>query len=127
MIGIDERALAAFTAEARTTEGPVTMLNLLRFRPDGGRESYHRYLEHVRRSVHDRYGLEIVYLGEGGPALAAEDGQAWDMVLLVRYPTRQAFLDMAADPDYRAGAHLRQDALLEAVLQPTTPPAAVTR
>ena len=43
------------------------------------------------------------------------------MVVLVRYPDRQAFVDMIRDPDYRAGAHLRSDALVETVLQPTVP------
>jgi len=119
MIEIDERALAAMAASDE--EGPVVMLNLLRFRPDGGRESYRRYTEHLGRGVRERYGLEVVYLGEGGPALVAEDGQAWDTVALVRYPSRKAFVDMVRDPDYQAGAHLRSEALLESVLQPTTP------
>ena len=122
MIEIDERALAAMAASDE--EGPVVMLNLLRFRPDGGRESYRRYTEHLGRGVRERYGLEVVYLGEGGPALVAEDGQAWDTVALVRYPSRQAFVDMVRDPEYRAGEHFRTEALLESVLQPTTPPAA---
>jgi uncharacterized protein (DUF1330 family) len=119
MIEIEERALAAL--EAAGPDGPVVMLNLLRFRPDGGRASYQRYREHLGQRIHTRYGLEVVYVGDGGPALVAEDGQAWDTVALVRYPNRQAFVDMVRDPEYRAGAHLRSEALVEAVLQPTTP------
>lgn len=119
MIEMDERALAAL--ETTGPDGPVVMLNLLRFRPDGGRESYQRYVEHLGARINARYGLEVLYLGEGGPALVAEDGQAWDTVALVRYPDRQAFVDMIRDPDYRAGAHFRSEALLETVLQPTTP------
>ena len=99
--------------------GPVVMLNLLRFRPDGGRERYGRYVEHFRRTS-GPFGAEPLYLGDGGSALVAEDGQSWDAVLLVRYPSRQAFSDMVRDPDYQAGSHLRTEALLEAVLQPTT-------
>ena len=49
----------------------------------------------------------------------AEQGQAWDAVLLMRYPEPPAFADMVRDPEYRAGAHLRSEALTEAVLQPT--------
>jgi uncharacterized protein (DUF1330 family) len=63
----------------------------------------------------------VEYLGDGGRALVAEDGQAWDMVVLVRYPTRQAFAGMIRDPGYRAVSHLRSEALTESVLQPTTP------
>ena len=31
--------------------GPVVMLNLLRFRPDGGRERYLEYVAHFRRTA----------------------------------------------------------------------------
>lgn len=118
MIEIDERALERLVGQG---EGPVVMLNLLRFRPDGGRESYRRYAEALGAGVHDRYGLEVLYSGEGGPALVAEPGQEWDSVVLVRYPNRQAFVDMVRDPEYRAAAHLRAEALVESVLQPTAP------
>lgn len=81
-----------------------------------------RYVEHLRAGVHQRYGLEVLYLGDGGRALVADEGQAWDTVVLVRYPSRQAFVDnMVRDPEYRAGAHLRAEALVESVLQPTVP------
>jgi uncharacterized protein (DUF1330 family) len=101
-------------------DGPVVMLNLLRFREDGGRE---RYLEYARATaaVLARVGGEVVYAGDGETALVAEDGQAWDAVLCVRYPGRRAFGEMVADPDYRQLARLRADALEEAVLQPTRP------
>ena len=100
--------------------GPVVMLNLLRFRPDGGRERYAQYAEHFRRTAAP-YGAEILYLGDGSTAVVAEDGQVWDSVLLVRYPSRQAFSDMIRDPAYAAGTHLRTEALTEAVLQATMP------
>jgi uncharacterized protein (DUF1330 family) len=119
MIEIDERELDALVAH--DPGGPVVMLNLLRFRPDGGRESYQRYAEALGQSINARYGLNMEYLGNGGRALVAEDGQAWDMVVLVRYPDRQAFAAMIRDPDYQAVAHLRSEALVESVLQPTTP------
>jgi uncharacterized protein (DUF1330 family) len=101
--------------------GPVVMLNLLRFRPDGGREVYQEYVERVGAGMSAKYGLTFDYLGEGGPVLVGGDGHAWDMVALVRYPSRQAFVDMVRDPEYRAVAHLRTEALVDAVLQPTVP------
>jgi uncharacterized protein (DUF1330 family) len=119
MIEIDGRALDALVAE--DPGGPVVMLNLLRFKPDGGRDSYQRYAESLAGPISDRYGVRVDYLGAGGPALVAEDGQAWDMVLLVRYPDRKAFAAMIRDPEYQAVAHLRTEALVEAVLQPTVP------
>ncbi|WP_405431275.1 hypothetical protein [Micromonospora sp. NBC_00617] len=51
----------------------------------------------------------------------ADDGQAWDAVLLVKYPSRQAFCAMVADPAYQQVTRLRTVALQEAVLQPTVP------
>ena len=94
------------------------MLNLLRFRPEGGRDRYADYLAAASPLV-GRYGAEIVYVGDGLPALSAEDGQAWDAVALVPYPTRQAVANMVKDPDYHHKAVLcGKRALLEAVLQP---------
>jgi uncharacterized protein (DUF1330 family) len=68
-----------------------------------------------------RYGGEILYAGDGSTALVAEEGQAWDAVLVVRYPSRAAFSGMVADPEYQAVTHLRTQALAEAVLQATVP------
>ena len=118
MIEFEDSALDTLLAE--DPGGPVVMLNLLRFRPDGGRESYQRYVEAVG-AVSARHGVQITYLGEGGRALAAEEGQAWDMVLLVRYPSREHFVAMIRDPAYQQIEHLRAEALVEAVLQPTVP------
>jgi hypothetical protein len=39
----------------------------------------------------------------------------------VRYPNRDAFASMVADPGYREVTKLRAQALTEAVLQPTVP------
>jgi uncharacterized protein (DUF1330 family) len=101
-------------------ESPVVMLNLLRF-ADGGRALYEQYAEAFRTTVAARYGVEVVYAGDGATALVAEDGQAWDAVILVRYPSRRAFGEMVADPAYQRITELRRRALDAAVLQPTEP------
>lgn len=102
-------------------DAPVVMLNLLRFTEDG-RSSYAQYAEALSTTFLPRYGGEVLYAGDGDTALVAEQGQDWDMVLLVRYPSRRAFSEMVADPEYQQVTHLRSQALVEAVLQPTTPP-----
>jgi uncharacterized protein (DUF1330 family) len=99
---------------------PVVMLNLLRFAEGGGRERYAEYSAAVVGTFLPRYGGEVLYAGTGSAALVAEEGQAWDAVALVRYPSRAAFARMVADPDYQQVTHLRSEALVEAVLQPTT-------
>ncbi|MBN0042836.1 DUF1330 domain-containing protein [Streptomyces actuosus] len=99
--------------------GPVVMLNLLRFAP-GGRSLYQEYAGHLEKTFLPRYGGQVLYAGSGATALVAGDGQAWDAVILVRYPSREAFSRMVADPEYQKVTELRTRALEEAVLQPTT-------
>lgn len=100
--------------------GPVVMLNLLRF-AEGGEASYARYSSALVKRLLPRYGAEVLYAGKGSTVLAADAGQEWDAVLLVRYPTREAFSQMVADPEYQEVSHLRTEALTEAVLQATEP------
>lgn len=99
---------------------PVVMLNLLRFQPDGGRERYTEYIRRMAPLV-ERYGMTILYAGNGLPALAAGPGQSWDAVALVRYPNRKAFTAMIADPLYAEVEPYRTAALVDGVLQPTKP------
>jgi uncharacterized protein (DUF1330 family) len=101
--------------------GPVTMLNLLRFKPEGGRESYNKYAKAIVPFL-EKVGGEVLYLGDTSTPLVQPDtGNDWDAVLLVTYPSRQAFSQMVADPEYQRITHLRTEALDAAVLQPTTP------
>jgi uncharacterized protein (DUF1330 family) len=100
--------------------GPVVMLNLLRY-AEGGRALYAQYAAALTDTFLPRYGGEVLYAGEGSTALVAESGQDWDAVLLVRYPSRQAFSAMVADPEYQQVTELRTRALTEAVLQATRP------
>lgn len=100
--------------------GPVVMLNLLRF-AEGGRASYQRYVEALQAEFLPRYGGQVLYVGDGSTTLVGEDGQSWDTVLIVRYPSRGAFSRMVADPEYQLVTPLRTEALSEAVLQATVP------
>lgn len=109
-------AIEKFVAQ---DDEPVVMLNLLRFL-DGGRDLYGRYLRAVQASL-AKVSAEILYAGACEPALIAEPDQSWDAVVVVRYPSRSAFLRMASDPGYLEIAHLRSDGLRETVLQPTKP------
>ena len=118
-MAIDPRGADLKRFLAEDAGGPVVMLNLLRF-ADGGRERYAEYARAVAPFL-ARVGGELVYGGDGATALVAEAGQAWDAVLLVRYPSRAAFAAMVADPEYQRITHLRTTALQEAVLQATTP------
>lgn len=123
MIGpmaIDPRGKDLKRYLAEDPGGPVVMLNLLRFN-EGGRDAYARYAAALNETFLPRYGAEVLYAGDGATTLVAESGQDWDAVLLVRYPTRQAFSQMVADPEYQQVTPLRTGALTEAVLQATVP------
>lgn len=99
--------------------GPVVMLNLLRFAEDG-RDLYDKYAAALEETFLPKYGGEVIFAADGSTTLVAEEGQgAWDAVLLVRYPSREHFSRMVADPDYQQVTHWRTQALDEAVLQAT--------
>jgi uncharacterized protein (DUF1330 family) len=111
---IDREALAGFLAPPKDEE-PVMMLNLLRFLPDGGRERYAEYGEAVAPLL-QAAGARVVFAGDPDPPLIGED--PWDMVLLVEYPSRRAFLEMVGSEAYREIEHLRAEALVTGELHP---------
>jgi uncharacterized protein (DUF1330 family) len=100
---------------SRLGEGPVTMLNLLSFKPEGGRERYLEYGAAVLPLL-EKVGGRVVFQGQAAPAMFGEE--SWDLVLLVEYPNRQAFLDMVQSPGYQEIAHLRTEALAKGELHP---------
>lgn len=113
--GIDrpnEAALAAFSN--RAADGPVYMLNLLEFRPGDGAERYVEYGEAVAPMLL-RAGGKPIFAGRPSESLIGEGD--WHLMVLVSYPTRQAFLDMIASPEYQAIEHLRTEALLRSDLR----------
>ena len=91
---------------------PVVMLNLLEFPGDGG-ESYAKYGQVVLPHIQKRGG-QILY--DGAPLFNDPAAGHWDRVALVYYPSRAAFLDMMADPDYQAGLPHRTKGLKRTVL-----------
>ncbi len=99
------------------TGGPVVMLNLLSYKPDGGRESYEAYGAKALPFLQEA-GAEILFAGEAASPLIGEESANWDSVILVRYPSVQAFLDMVTSEDYQAITHLRTEGLDRAELHP---------
>ena len=89
-------------------DGPVTMLNLMRFRErslDGrgsGWDAYLRYSALTIKLIKARGGT-IIWTGNAeAVALGVPDRHRWDYVALVRYPSRAQFLDMMNSPEYAA-------------------------
>lgn len=115
-------------------DGPVQMINLLKFRDraeypagyDGsddtevsGEEAYRRYGENTMPHVFSRGG-RLVLLSAANEAVIGDPGE-WDQVAIVEYPSRAAFLDMGQDPDYLAGTVHRTAGLERTMILATTP------
>jgi uncharacterized protein (DUF1330 family) len=111
--------IAALTA--RPADVPVLMVNLLRFAPDGGAERYARYGREVAPHL-ERAGGRVVYAGRA-PEFVIGDGPRpwWDAILVVEYPSPQAFLAMVTSEDYAAVHEHRAAALERAELIATSP------
>ena len=109
-LGPTAEQLAALTT--RPADAPVLMVNLLKFETTGGLESYQRYAREVASHL-DRVGATVRYAGTA-PGVVIGDGERpwWDAILVVEYPTPQAFIDMVTTPDY-ANVHQHRAAALE--------------
>ena len=101
-------------------DGPVTMLNLVKYRPssldgDGsGQDAYQRYTAKAQGFVEARGG-RVLWAGVVGEAALQEgltDEEAdWDWALLVYYPNRAAFIDMVTSAEYLAANEHRTNGL----------------
>lgn len=102
------KALNEALVRSLPDNGPVVMVNLVRFRErslDGngsGWDAYSRYskgdmplLKKVGGTVIWAGNVEGVSVGDLG------DGR-WDWVVLAHYPSRAAFLEMMTSPEYAA-------------------------
>jgi len=109
----------AFEAFAAAPEkGPVVMLNLLKFKPEGG---FEKYMEYGAGATPLVAGVGGRILFTGLPDLLLIGDEDWDMCALVEYPSRGAFLEMVASADYQAVAPLRQQAITRSVLYAMDP------
>jgi uncharacterized protein (DUF1330 family) len=95
---------------------PFVLVQLLRF-TEGGRDRYLQYSVAAQPIVRS-LGAQVLYAGECVEPLAAAEGQAWDAIVVVRYPSREAYVQMLDDPAYAAIAHMRKAALREAMFLP---------
>lgn len=98
-----------------TDQGPVTMLNLVKFREqslDGngtGREAYERYSAAVGPLV-EELGGKVFWAGVvKQPALHEGGDVEWDWSVLVYYPSRTTFVEMIRSDRYQQANRDRQN------------------
>lgn len=89
-------------------EGPIVMLNLLKFKPDGGAAEYAKYGEAVR-PILEKIGAKIIFSGQAQFCLIGNAD--WDAVAMVEYPRKSALMQMSMSEEYRAIHHHREAGL----------------
>lgn len=126
-----QEQLAAVAATAGgDADGSLVMVNLNRYReraayasapPGGGspdvpgREAYERYGAKAVE-VLTRLGGEILWHSSATMTVIGNDSDVYDEVIAVRYPSAQAFLDLALDPEIAVALAHRDAGLERAVL-----------
>ena len=102
-------------------EGPVVMLNLLKFKPRDGAKEYGKYGDSVSKMVEQRGG-KMLWIGRVDQALIGDvDANDWDAIALVQYPSRAAFIEMATSKEYDEAHVHREGGLERTVLLACTP------
>ena len=96
-------------------QGPIVMVNLMRFRDrslDGDGSGWDAYLRYSALTVPmiKARGGTLLWTGEAKAiALGPQAGNQWDYLALVYYPSVAAFIDMMTSADYetRCDPHRR--------------------
>lgn len=116
----------------RKIEGPVVMLNLLKYNdiadystlpdiaPDkeiSGAEAYQLYIDHTLPFLKEA-GSEVIFWGKGGQFLIGPEAEQWDAVMLVKHASTERFMAFAQQQDYLKGAGHRTAALADSRLLP---------
>lgn len=94
---------------ANTSDGPVVMLNLLKFRakavyPDGrpsdltGRQAYDLYAAPMQKVIEDGGG-RVLFGGDIASLVIGEVEDLWDICVLVEYPSAAAFAAIVTSPE----------------------------
>jgi len=117
---------------ARNIQGPVVMLNLMRFRdvadysdaphlaprtPIRGEAAYKLYMDHTEPFL-TKSGGQVLFYGSGGTFLIGPTDERWDAAMLVRQASLESFLAFASDPEYLSGLGHRTAALEDSRLLP---------
>jgi len=93
-------------------EGPIFMVNLLKFRfhaeyEDGretkltGREAYMIYGRAVAELL-PKYGAAPIFAGDVTMLMIGQVEELWDEVAIAAYPNRKALLDMSLSEEWQA-------------------------
>jgi len=85
-------------------DGPIVMVNLLKFKPDGGAEEYGEYGQKVQ-PILESIGARLIFSGQAKVCMIGAGD--WDSVALVEYPDKMALIEMSRSEAYQAIHHHR--------------------
>jgi len=132
VVYLDPSGENVFRLLERGIEGPVTMLNLLRFRevadysaspalappePISGSAAYDRYVRHTIPFL-TASGGSVVFFGTGGHNFVGPVSERWDLVMLINQSSISDFFAFASNEEYLAGVGHRTAALEDSRLLP---------
>ena len=132
-VTVDPGAFEAFAREVPDGQ-PIVLINLLRYRQQTtvngeditGRQAYQRYAKALEPIIM-RVGGRPIWRGQARFVLIGPPDERWDEVILVAYPSKNAFERMLATSGYRACAGLRTAALEDSRLIAATAPQTIGR
>ena len=93
----------------RATGEPISMLNLLRFKPKA-------VYDEAFNEIMGPKGARVVYSGEVRGFLIGEGEGAWDAVAVIEYPSTQVMLDMFRNEEYQKAQQHRAAGLVGQML-----------
>jgi hypothetical protein len=126
---IDRELAIRLATWPEETDGPVLMVNLMKYREvaeyaegdDGaaisGREADDRY---APLDVLAKIGARAVYFGDVAAVEGADDVR-WDRVGIVRYATRRSFIEMQSRDDFRAKRVHKDAGMAFTIVMPSIP------
>ena len=100
-------------------KGPIVMVNLLKFKPNGGEASYQKYYEATKALMFGKAITRVVYRGNG--LMTVIGGEEWDAIALYEYPSIDAFIEMNRNKAYLEIVPYRTEALEDSRLYCTIP------
>lgn len=117
---------------ATAMDGPVHMLNLMKFAPsrDGGSADeetdgtgegqYMDYGRAVAEMIEARGG-RVVWMGRPHCTFIGGEHDDWDMAAIIEYPSKEAFVEMISNPAYAEISKDRSGGLVNSALIPCKP------
>jgi uncharacterized protein (DUF1330 family) len=100
--------------------GPVVMVNLVRFHSPEAWQRFSERMPPIVGPILEELGAEVIYTGAAGPEFNVD--ASWDLVLVVRYPSFEAFHSLVTHPRWaEAGRAIRDETIADSRLLLTTP------